>query len=196
MLASASDSLSVKVYFLYGSKPAKEYRNEESKWFGGKLGGHAGVAVDSGEIVNFLPNGSLHIFPSRKDQHAGWTTSSEKSFRRILGGDADSNQLLVIEIPVTRAQYEAIDSIHNSYLDDCPYDYAFMGMRCGAATYDVLAEAGILPRQGRFLTIFRYFYPKRVRKKLLRKAHKYDWKTTLFKGTERRKWEKDRFWLP
>lgn len=183
------------MYFLYGSKPAKEFRKEESKWFGGKLGGHAGVALDTSAIVNFLPNGKLHIFPKKKDMHSQWVVSSEESFRRILGGHSDSNQLLVIEIPVSLKEYLALDSVHNSYLENSPYDYAFMGMRCGAATYDVLAEAGILPRQGRFLTVARFFYPKRVRKKLIRKAHKYGWRTTIHKGTDRRKWEKDRFWF-
>lgn len=195
-MAQGNDSLTIKVYFLYGSKPGKEFKQEEPKWFGGKLGGHAGIAVDSDEIVNFLPSGKLHILPKSKDQHARWTVSSEEGFRRILGGAADSNQLLVIEIPVSKAQYDALDSVHQQYVSKCPYDYAFMGMRCGAATYDVLAQAGILSRQGRFLTVSRFFYPKRVRKKLIRKAHRNNWKTTFYKGTDRRKWEKDRLWLP
>jgi hypothetical protein len=52
---TAQDSTAIKIHFLYGSKPAKEYKDVEQKWFGGMYGGHAGIEIDSNQILNFLP---------------------------------------------------------------------------------------------------------------------------------------------
>ena len=195
MATFPDDSTTIKVYFLYGSKPLKEFISEERPWFGGKLGGHAGIGFDSSEIYNFLPNGKLHIFAQKSRKHALWVISDFEGFMEILGGEADSNKYTIIEIPVSRVERIAIDSLHRSYRDSCPYDYAFFGMRCGAATYDVLAQTDVLPRFGRRLMVARFFYPKRIRKKLLRKASRKGWKVTRHQGTSRRKWERDRFWF-
>src|ERR1700741_2237387 len=68
--AIANDSTIIKVHFLYGSKPAKQYKDSESKWFGGKLGGHVGIEVDSNRILNFIPQGEFHWFEKKKDPHS------------------------------------------------------------------------------------------------------------------------------
>jgi hypothetical protein len=51
----------ITVHFLYGSKPAKGNKNAETKWFGGKKGGH--VTIETGDsIVGFQPGGKCHVF--------------------------------------------------------------------------------------------------------------------------------------
>ncbi|WP_315824160.1 hypothetical protein [Paraflavitalea speifideaquila] len=89
-LAWASDTIFLKVHFLYGSKPLKEYSATESKWFGGILGGHVGIEADSNQILNFLPAGAFHVFKKQNNRHSIYAEHNERSFYAILGGDPDS----------------------------------------------------------------------------------------------------------
>jgi hypothetical protein len=64
----------------------------------------------------------------------------------VLGnyyGNIDSLRRAVFVIPVTAAQKKILDSLAGQYTREPPYDYAFLGMRCASATYDVLQAAGI-----------------------------------------------------
>lgn len=85
LFAEAQDSTFIKVHFLYGSTPKKEFRPAEKTWFGGKLGGHVGVEADSGRIINFVPSGEFHKFP-KKDFHSSFVLHSVPDFWRIFGG--------------------------------------------------------------------------------------------------------------
>ncbi len=67
-LAYAGDTAFLKVHFLYGSRPLKEYQDTEKKWFGGILGGHVGIEGDSNRIINFLPSGSFHVFKKESNR--------------------------------------------------------------------------------------------------------------------------------
>ncbi len=49
----AQDTTYIQVKFLYGSKPARGYHNEEARWFGGILGGHVGIGMDSNQVISF-----------------------------------------------------------------------------------------------------------------------------------------------
>jgi hypothetical protein len=51
------------VHFLYGSKPSREARDIEKKWFGGKLGGHVGIEITPDSILNFVTVDKF--FPSK-----------------------------------------------------------------------------------------------------------------------------------
>jgi hypothetical protein len=53
----------VVVHFLYGSKPSREARDIEKKWFGGKLGGHVGIEITPDSILNFVTVDKF--FPSK-----------------------------------------------------------------------------------------------------------------------------------
>ena len=50
----AQDSTMLKVHFLYGSKPKKAFKHMQKKWFGGLIGGHAGIECGDGKILHFL----------------------------------------------------------------------------------------------------------------------------------------------
>ena len=90
-------------------------------------------------------------------------------------------------------QKQILDSLAQQYTGKSPYDYAFLGMRCASATYDVLQAAGIVPEIKHRLWYnvfttrqFRYLlYQQYVRNK------DKGWKLYVCKGSVSRKWEKD-----
>jgi hypothetical protein len=183
----------ITVHFLYGSKPAKKFRKVEDKWFGGKLGGHVGIEVETDKIFNFNPQGSFHVFTRKKKQnrHSVFKYYTRKSFYSIFGGAPDSMKQLYVTIPISEKQSFILDSLQKVYTTQTPYDYAFFGYRCGAAAYDVLAQIGVVKKFRKKKTYRKIFYPKKLRKRLLRKAKKNHWQIKLKEGTRRRVWERD-----
>jgi hypothetical protein len=187
----ARDTTYLKVHFLYGSRPLKEYKDTEEKWFGGVLGGHVGIEADSNRIVNFLPQGSFHVFKKENDRHSTYAVHNESAFYGILGGDPDSVKKVIVYIPVTARQKQQFDSIAATYLVQTPYDYALFGMRCGAASYEILGQLNIVKKYPRKKTAKKIFYPKKLRKRLLKKAAPNGWTVVRQEGTPKRRWEKD-----
>jgi len=187
----SQDTTWLKVHFLYGSKPLKKYKDTERKWFGGILGGHVGIESDSDKIVNFLKRGKLHWFAKKKERHSRYAIHSVKQFYSLFRSNPDSVKKAIIYIPVTSQQKKQFDSITTAYLQQTPYDYAFWGMRCGAAAYDILGQLNILPQYCYRKTYRKIFYPKKLRKRLLKKAAKNGWLIVRQEGSTRRKWEKD-----
>lgn len=187
----AHDTIFLKVHFLYGSKPLAIYKKTEPKWFGGILGGHVGIEIDSNKILSFLPNGKFHWFAKSRDKHSSYITHSFTDFYSILGGNADSVKKTVVFIPITSRQKEILDSIANTYLAQTPYDYAFMGMRCGAATYEILGKLDIVANYSYTKTYIKIFYPAKLRRILLQKAFDNNWKILVQPGSFKRKWERD-----
>jgi len=78
-----------------------------------------------------------------------------------------------------------------AYLKQTPYDYALFGMRCGAATYEILGQLNILPAYSYRKTYKKIFYPKKLRKRLFKKANNNSWTIERRAGSGKRKWEKD-----
>ena len=189
LLAYPQDTL--KVHFLYGSRPLKKYKSTEPKWFGGILGGHVGIEGDSGRILNFVPRGKFHWFPKSANKHSAYTEYAFDRFYSVMGGNPDSNKKTIVYIPVTPRQKLRFDSISSAYLGQTPYDYALFGMRCGAAAYEILGQLAILPAYSYGKTYKKIFYPKKLRKRLLKKAKANGWKIVSLNGSARRKWEKD-----
>lgn len=187
----ALDTAFIKVHFLYGSKPGAAYRDSEPKWFGGKLGGHVGIEVEDGRILNFLPSGSFHVFGKKENRHSRFAVHDHNAFYAMFGGAPDSMKRTVVKIPITRRQLLTVDSLSTAYLARTPYDYAFFGMRCGAAAYDVLSRIDLLNTCGRATIVRKIFYPRKLRKHLFRKAVQQQWKVERHPGSSRRKWERD-----
>lgn len=177
----------IKVHFLYGSKPKKQFSNIEKKWFGGLHGGH--VSIETGnEIIGFEPKGKLHIFSSRRNKHSFF----RREDLRAWAGDTATKKYVSIKIPITASQYQSIRQAHTEYLYSSPYDYAFFGMRCAAATYEILSKAGVVKGRSNFRNVITHFYPKLLRKKMLKLATKRGYLITSQPGRETRKWERDR----
>jgi hypothetical protein len=189
--AHAQDTTYLKVHFLYGSKPLKKYKSTEKKWFGGMLGGHVGIECDSNKIVSFTPKGKFHWFTKKENRHSTFAVHSDYQFYALFGGSPDSKKKAIVYIPITSQQKQLFDSITTAYLKQTPYDYAFFGMRCGAAAYDILGQLSILPNYGYPKTYKKIFYPKKLRKRLLKKAVEKGWTVTRQVGTIKRKWERD-----
>ena len=188
LLAQNDSSRVIKVHFLYGSKPHPKHKDKETKWFGGLHGGHVSIEVDN-EIVGFVPSGKLHIFARRnkKKLHSGFSQQDLEWFRQ----DTVSCKYATVHIPVSKEQYEKIRSIHSSYTKSSPYDYAFFGMRCAAATYEILGQLDVVKDKSVCGNILSHFYPKPLRRKVFKLAKKKDWVVTSQPGRKTRIWEKD-----
>jgi hypothetical protein len=189
--AWAQDSTVVKVHFLYGSKPKRECKKTERKWFGGILGGHTGIETNRDMVLHFLPKGKFHRVENHKDRHSCYQIDALKDFWQVFGGKANKVKTLTIAVPVSMAQKKTLDSLAVQYMKETPYDYAFWGMRCGAATYEKLAQIGIFKQYSRRRTYRKIFYPKKLRRKLIRKAEKNGWKIERQAGDNCRRWERD-----
>jgi hypothetical protein len=187
----AHDTTFIKVHFLYGSKPLKQYRKSEPVWFGGILGGHVGIEGDPDRILNFVPHGKFHLFPQNV-KHSRYAIDSVNYFYSRLGGQhPDSAKQAIVIIPVTLQQKHKFDSITAVYLQQTPYDYALAGMRCGAAAYEILSQLGIMPKLSLSQASLRIIYPKKLRVQLLAEARKNGWVIVRHNGTCHRKWETD-----
>jgi hypothetical protein len=186
----SQDSSSIKVQFLYGSRPLKKFKDTEKKWFGGVLGGHVGIESDSGKFYSFEINGRNRIFSGRYNNSV-YRIETAKEFWSVMKTQEDSIKRTTIIIPVTLQQKQKLDSIASAYSKQVPYCYAVFGMRCGASTYDVLAQIGVFHHYCHFKTWMKIFYPGRLRKRLLVKAEKNNWTIIRKEGTPKRKWERD-----
>jgi len=188
----SQDSIFIKVHFLYGSKPYHKYKATEEKWFGGKMGGHVGIETDSNKVLNFMnSDGRFHIIAKRKTRNSYYAVHSYNDFWEVFGGKAADMKKTTIIIPVSLAQKAELDSIYKVYTAQTPYDYAFIGMRCGAAAYDILGKLQIMKELSHRRTYMKIFYPRKLRKRLLKMAEKNRWQVIRQEGTSRRKWEKD-----
>src|SRR5215213_3045807 len=70
----------IKVHFLYGSKPGKQYKASERKWFGGKLGGHVGIEMDDDKVLNFVKQGKVHWFSRKNEKRSRYVIHSTQQF--------------------------------------------------------------------------------------------------------------------
>jgi len=187
----AQDTTYIKVHFLYGSKPKRAFKDVETKWFGGQHGGHVGIEMDSSGIIDFVPEGEFHYVARKDNFHSKFAFKNADTFYGIFGASSENVKKMTITIPISSLQKQKLDSISNLYIHQTPYDYAFIGMRCSAAAYDLLSQIGIVKRHGYHRTYLKIFYPKKLRKRLIKKAKQHHWTTTLEDGTHRRKWEND-----
>lgn len=178
--ALASDS--VYVLFVYGSKPKV---NTESNWLGGIHGGHVSVSYDKA-FISFVPHDGVRIFP-RRSVNSAFVLETDGDF--IF--DTSRSRYLLLAFEIDSIQRQTLDSICRSKLDTAGYEYAFFGMRCASAAYDLLSVAGVLPKMKRSKMVFKFFYPKLLRKKLLKKAKKENARIFYRPGRKSRKWEKD-----
>lgn len=157
----------IKVHFLYGSKPLKKYINTEHKYFGGLHGGHVSIEVDTIDY-GFVPEGKFHVFAHKKSRHSRFIKKETHGKQPYPEGIKYTTFIL----PISIEQYEKINQIHSNYCLHSPYDYAFIGMRCAAASQDILAQIGIVKKRKKMKNIFTTFYPKKLRKRMFKLAKK------------------------
>ncbi|MFW6203041.1 MAG: hypothetical protein ACOC30_01945 [Marinilabilia sp.] len=158
---------SIKILFLHRpSWRALKQRSPEMKWFSGLFTGHVGIEFSPGRVVDFTSSGSLHLWPHRKNPHARFVIRPYEEFRQLLGKDPYAKAPTSLEIPVTATQQQKLHDVITAFTRQPPYDYAFLGMRCASATYDILARAGILPTRPLWYIAFRMFTPGLLKRSL------------------------------
>ena len=184
--ASGQSDHILKVLCRYGSRPARGFEKVEKYDFGGIHGGHVCLGIDSVVIGFDSPNG-FHIFPRKKNNKGFWVREEEADFMK----DTVTKKYAIVEIPISDDQYHLLNTILAAYIKKPPYDYAFFGMRCASATYDVLSQIGILEHKPYWRNVKSNFYPKLFRRKILRLAKKQGYKITRLKGRQSRQWEDD-----
>ena len=183
----ASDSLYLKLHFVYGSKPLPAYKQTEVKQFGGIHGGHVYLEVNN-KIISFGTNkGKWHIFPHKSKSAGKYRIDKDLTWH----GDTAAKKITTIIIPVSKEQLNKLTEAEKKYFEKTPYDYAFFGMRCAAGAYDMLSKAEVCKRKSRFGIISKNFYPKRLRVKLLRRTQNEHWAVVKQEGRKSRKWEMD-----
>ena len=179
----AGDSTyTIKINFLYGSRPAKGYHKQESKLFGGIKGGHVSVEA-GGRVLDFHP-GNNPLLPNNKKPSGGFTIHNSVRW------DGDDKWKTVV-VPVSEAQYIELQKVFDSVAARTPYDYAILGMRCAAASYDVLSKIGLFKEYSSKKNIVTHFYPKLLRKRILKWADKNNYVVISNEGRTTRKWETD-----
>lgn len=176
----------IKINCLYGSKPKRKYRETEFKSFGGLHGGH--ISIQIGDVdYGFEPTARVRLFARKQNIKSNFMTHKLEGKSRY----SETSKTLTFLIPLTNEQYEALNQILNSYCKSSPYDYAFFGMRCASATQDILAQIRIVKKRKRFTTIVTTFYPKKLRKRLLKLTYKNNYQLIKTIGRKERKWERD-----
>lgn len=174
----------IKLNFLYGSKPAKGYKDAESKHFGGIKGGH--VNIEAGDrVLDFMP-GNNPLFPKDKKPSGGFRLN------KSIYWDTANTKWSTVIIPVSADQFSQLQLLFDTLSKQTPYDYAIFGMRCAAASYDVLSMIGLFPEFSNRKNIAAHFYPKPLRKKMLKWAAKNNYIVLKHEGRSSRKWESDK----
>lgn len=174
----------IRLNFLYGSKPAKDHEQSESKVFGGLKGGHVNIEAN-GKVLDFMP-GNCPLFPKNKNPTGGFRINSNVYW------DTTEDKWTTILIPVTPAQMNRLDSLSSLYQRATPFDYAIFGMRCASASYYVLSEVGLFTKISNRKNVTIHFYPKLLRKRMIRWAAKNHYPVIKHEGKSSRKWEKDK----
>lgn len=190
VIAPLSAQSTLNVYFLYGSRPAKAYRTSETKWFGGKMGGHVALGLSADSLLNFMPLGKFHRIAHRDPKHSHYILLDSAQFGNVFGGSGGAIKTATIEIPIDSAKRSNFIEIETRYLAETPYDYAFLGIRCASATDEILAKLGVTRKRSYWGTIFGTFHPKVLRKRLLKLARTAHWKVTFTRGSNRRRWQR------
>jgi hypothetical protein len=176
----------LKVLFRYGSRPARGYENIEREDFGGIHGGHVCIGIDS-IVIGFDSPVGFHVFPRKKNLKGVFVLEDECDYMQ----DTIKKKYAIVEIPLSGQQYDKLQKVISAYLSKTPYDYAFFGMRCASATYDILSQIGIFKQKSRAGNIISNFYPKLLRRKVFHLARENNYKITKLKGRKTRVWEDD-----
>lgn len=186
----------LRILFIYGSRPASGYEKTERKWFGGIHGGHVAMEIGPDSVLSFRSTEyPCHFFPHRKFSskfemktvYGAWETFPPHNYK------VEDLKRLVVAIPITPNQKWKIDSIAHKYLHHTPYDYATAGMRCASAVYEIMAKAG-LARDFGSSTWWKIIMPKDLRSWCLKKADSprgRGWSLYSFPGSSHRVWEDD-----
>ncbi len=183
VLTNKEDNSFVYVHFIHGSVPKKNCFYKKKR-LGGYLGGHIEIE-NQGYVYGFVYDSlPINIFPKKK-----FNSKFEKRKKEIWIKKTKYDKITSIKIPINQLQQKKIDSILISYVKKPPFDYAFFGQRCTSATIGVLSKAGVFKNIGEYQAILAFYYPRLLRKTLIKYAAKN--KLDVFKkqGVSCHSWE-------
>jgi hypothetical protein len=181
---STTTSYFIKLNFLYGSKPAKGFKKTESVYFGGLKGGHVSIEA-GGRVLDFMP-GNNPLLPNKTKPTGGFRLNQS------IYWDTTSSKWAFVYVPVSAEQYNKLQVLFDSLSAHTLYDYAIFGMRCAAASYDVLSMIDLFPELSIKQNVAVHFYPKLLRKKILKWAKENNYIIREHEGRSSRKWESDK----
>lgn len=181
----------IEIYFIHGSlaKSVKK-QNKTKNRIGGILGGHLEVLID-GFVYGFEPKDKtkVHIFSRKKkeDFNSVFTKKVLEEWRN----ETKNDHITTVRVPVSEKQKNFLFDSYEICIQECPYDYAFFGMRCGASFYEICAWAQIFPPlKNRTQYILNAFYPRLFRYAVLNWAKRNKFEIKTQKGSGDYLWEK------
>ncbi len=177
----------MSIHFIHGSYPKKKCIDQR-KSVGGLLGGHIEIEID--HLVygfEFVNRQNIHIFPKKRSSsfNSKFTIKQKEDWVK----ETEHDKITTIRIPIEASKRNQIVAKFQLNHKNAPYDYAFFGMRCASATYEDIAAAGILPKKSRFQYIINAFYPRQLRKRMLRWANYNNIAVEYKRGIKCRVWE-------
>jgi hypothetical protein len=177
----------ILIHFIHGSFPKKNCIDQRIR-VGGLLGGHLEIEIDNSVYgFEFEDEKNIHIF-SRKTP-SGYNSIFTKKEKTDWILETEYDKITSIKIPVTTKQKKTLMTKLEFAHQSLPYDYSFFGMRCASSTYEDLSSIGIFPKKWRFQYIINAFYPRQLRKRMVRWANNNSLKIELKKGIDCRVWE-------
>ena len=185
-LSFCQDKHNIVVFFRHGSKPYREHKRKEIKETGGMYGGHVSIGFDSIEF-GFDSGEKIKLFGNKKYQLGFFYCEEMRHFLK----DTATLKYTTIEIPISSKQYFILKNIYETYLGRPPYDYAFFGMRCTSATYDILSQMEIVKPLPKLINIFSNFYPRLLRRKMIKLSKINHYRVTTHNGRKTRIWDND-----
>lgn len=175
------------IHFLHGYI-RKRHCEDPKTTVGGLLGGHIEWEIeDTVYGFQYADRKKIHFY-SRKQPAAFGGLFTRKSKANWLK-ETKNDRITSIFIPLGEGQRVRLVDILEAYHRQAPYDYAFLGMRCASATFELMAEIGLLPKKSRRYYILHAFYPRQLRKRLVKWAKKNKFQVLKKEGIESRFWE-------
>ena len=158
----------IYIHFMHGSYPKKDCIDQR-KSVGGLLGGHIEIEIE-GLVYGFEFGNrqKIHVFPRKTPRSFNSKCTVKQKADWLQETKYDRITTIVIPIDASKKR-QLIDQFQSDHLQ-APYDYAFFGMRCASYTYESMANAGIMTKKPGVAYILNAFYPRQLRKKMLRWA--------------------------
>jgi hypothetical protein len=187
-LAESDDKCECTLHFIHGSVARPDCSDQRIRP-GGLWGGHVEIEVDEVfySFNRISKERKIHIFNKKNvvDYNAIFV-GLEKNDWLIK---TENDKITSIVIPISKQQKSQIQAIYKGFLEKTPYDYALFGMRCTASAHFILSEIGLFRPVSKWRTIVFSFYPKLLRRKVLKFAIRNNLKINLKEGIECRNWE-------
>ncbi len=171
----------IVVQIAHGSKPRKQYINEQ-RTIGGYKGGHVVIQIDQTAYGFFFKGHRIHIFPHLKRNNGIFQQHTIQEWVNIT----KDKKVTKIFIPLSAEEKQQLLRFYQYNLIKPAYDYSFFGQRCASSAYGALKMVHKIKR-GSYL--FNAFHPAQLRKKIIKQNKERGYKIIVKPGSNKRKWE-------